>query len=108
MGSARNGISRRSVMAMLAAGRVVPHGAARRGGVVRVGYIRSLIRHPVISLLDQPGPDAGLAGAKLAMDDNNTTGSVLGQSFELVDAPVRKGANLQAALDSWPDRACGW
>jgi ABC transporter substrate binding protein (PQQ-dependent alcohol dehydrogenase system) len=99
MGSARNGISRRGVMAMLAAAAVMPHGARADGGVVRVGYIRSLIRRPVISLLDQPGPDAGLAGAKLAMDDNNTTGIVLGQRFELVDVPVRKGANLAAALD---------
>ena len=99
MGNARNGISRRGVMAMLAAAAAGTHGARAYGGVVRVGYIRSLIRHPVISLLDQPGPDAGLAGAKLAMDDNNTTGSVLGQSFELVDVPVRKGANLAAALD---------
>ncbi len=99
MGSARNGISRRGVMAMLAAAAVLPHDARADGSVVRVGYIRSLIRRPVISLLDQPGPDAGLAGAKLAMDDNNTTGSTMGQSFDLVDVPVRKGANLPAALD---------
>jgi len=66
---------------------------------IRVGYIRSIVRHPVISLLDQPGPDAGLAGAKLTMDDNNTTGRTLGQTFELIDMPVRKGADLPAALD---------
>nr|WP_294555275.1 ABC transporter substrate-binding protein [uncultured Rhodopila sp.] len=98
MGNARNGISRRGVMAVVAAAAMTPRGA-RADGVVRIGYIRSLIRRPVISLLDQPGPDAGLAGARLAMEDNNTTGSALGQSFELVDVPVRKGANLQAALD---------
>jgi ABC transporter substrate binding protein (PQQ-dependent alcohol dehydrogenase system) len=99
MGTARNGISRRGVMAMLATGALVAPGARADSSAVRVGYIRSLIRRPVISLLDQPGPDFGLAGAKLAMDDNNTTGSSLGQSFELVDVPVRKGANLPAALD---------
>ena len=53
----------------------------------------------MISLLDQPAPDAGLAGAKLATDDNNTTGSSLGQQFELVDVPVRKGADLAAVVD---------
>lgn len=58
--------------------------------VIRIGYVRSLVRHPMISMLDQPGPDAGLAGAKLAMDDNNTTGSSIGQRYELVDVPVRK------------------
>lgn len=67
--------------------------------VVRIGYVRSLIRHPTISLAEQPGPDAGLAGAKLAMDDNNTTGSSMGQRFELVDVPVRKGADLTSVVD---------
>ena len=40
-----------------------------------------------------------MAGATLAMDDNNTTGHLEGQNFELVDVPVRKGADLAAALD---------
>jgi len=99
MGSARNGISRRGLMAMLAAGALSAPRARAEAAAIRVGYIRSMIRHPVISLLDQQGPDAGLAGATLAMDDNNTTGSSLGQTFELIDVPVRKGANLAAALD---------
>nr|WP_294513934.1 ABC transporter substrate-binding protein [uncultured Rhodopila sp.] len=86
-------------MAVLAIGALAAPGARADSGVVRIGYVRSLIRRPVISLLEQPGPDAGLAGAKLALDDNNTTGSSLGQSFEMVDVPVRKGANLPAALD---------
>jgi len=66
---------------------------------VRIGYIRSMIRQPTISLLDKPARDAGLAGAKLGIDDTNTTGSTMGQAFELVDVPVRKGADLPAALD---------
>jgi len=43
-------------------------------------------------------PDAGLAGATLAMDDNDTTGRLVGQSYELVDVPLREGADPQAAL----------
>src|SRR5207237_425637 len=65
---------------------------------IRIGYIRSTVRRPTISLLDQPSRDAGLAGAKLAIDDNNTTGSTLGQVFDLIDVPVRQGADLPAAL----------
>ena len=64
-----------------------------------IGYVRSMARHPTISLLDQPTPDAGLAGATLALDDNNTTGRLEGQAFVLVDAPVRSGADLKATLD---------
>jgi ABC transporter substrate binding protein (PQQ-dependent alcohol dehydrogenase system) len=96
---ARNGISRRGFVAVLLTAAVAPRLAGAEGTAVRLGYIRSMIRHPVISLLDQPGPDAGLAGAKLAMDDNNTTGSAIGQTFELIDLPVRKTANLSTALD---------
>ena len=94
----RNGISRRGVIACLfAAAAVTP--ARADGGAVRVGYIRSTQRRPTISLLDQPTSDAGIAGATLAMDDNNTTGTATGQSFELIDKPVRKAAGLAAALD---------
>lgn len=69
------------------------------GAAVRIGYIRSLSRHPVISLLDQPAPDAGFAGAKLAADDNNTTGMATGQSFDLIDQPLRRNADPVAALN---------
>lgn len=40
-------------------------------------------RLPPLSLLDQPPSDDGVAGAKLAIDDNNTTGKFLNQEFKL-------------------------
>ena len=40
---------------------------------------------PTISLLDKMPPDDGLAGAKLAMGDNDTTGRFMNQRFELSD-----------------------
>src|SRR5258708_39968778 len=66
--------------------------------IVRIGYVRSTTRHPTISPSDARARDDGLAGALLAIDDNNTTGRFLGQSFELVDTPVRPGADLARAL----------
>jgi ABC transporter substrate binding protein (PQQ-dependent alcohol dehydrogenase system) len=36
-----------------------------------------------LSLLDLPPPDPGIAGAKLAIKDNNTTGHFMGQKFTL-------------------------
>lgn len=85
---------------VLAAAAVVATASASRAddAVIQLGYIRSTARTPVISLLDTPTPDTGLAGAKLAMDDNNTTGRLLGQNFAMIDTPVRKGADLTAAL----------
>ncbi|WP_291171860.1 ABC transporter substrate-binding protein [Hyphomicrobium sp.] len=40
-------------------------------------------RLPPLSLLDIPPPDDGIAGAKLAISDNNTTGRFLKQEFIL-------------------------
>ena len=48
---------------------------ARAGeAALRIGYLRWPYRQPTISLLDKPAPDEGLAGARLAIADNNTTG----------------------------------
>lgn len=40
-------------------------------------------RLPPLSLLDMPPPDDGVAGAQLAIEDNNTTGRFLKQEFFL-------------------------
>lgn len=40
-------------------------------------------KNPPLSLLDLPPPDEGVAGARLAIADNNTTGRFLNQSFKL-------------------------
>jgi ABC transporter substrate binding protein (PQQ-dependent alcohol dehydrogenase system) len=96
--AAHNGISRRAAIALLMTGLAAGRPARAEEERLRVGYLRSLVRRPVISLLDQPPPDIGLAGATLGMDDNNTTGRLLGQQFDLVDTPLRKGADLGAAV----------
>jgi ABC transporter substrate binding protein (PQQ-dependent alcohol dehydrogenase system) len=95
----RNGLSRRHAVTLLFAVLLLTARARADEPAIQIGYLRSMVRHPTISQLDQPTPDAGLAGATLALDDNNTTGHLQGQNFELVDVPVRKGADLKAALD---------
>jgi ABC transporter substrate binding protein (PQQ-dependent alcohol dehydrogenase system) len=95
----RNGISRRHAVALLLATPFAVSSGRADEATVTIGYVRSIAHHPTISLLDQPTSDAGLAGATLAMDDNNTTGRLEGQSFELIDVPTRKGADLAAALN---------
>ena len=101
----RNGpgrdLDRRAFLAVLAGtagagsacGRALAQGAspAQPPGeqVVQVGYLRSAEPRLTISLLDKPAPDNGLAGAKLAMDDNDTTGRFLGQRYQLTDVPLR-------------------
>lgn len=51
---------------------------------INVLYARQTRDKPLpISLLDLPTEDVGIAGAKLAISDNNTTGKFLNQSFQL-------------------------
>jgi ABC transporter substrate binding protein (PQQ-dependent alcohol dehydrogenase system) len=72
--------------------------AAAEGAPLAIGYIRSTERRQPLSLLDAQARDDGLAGAKLAMADNTTTGRFIGQSYELRDAGVGDSDDAVAAL----------
>ncbi len=57
--------------------------------VVAIGVLRVDGDRPLpISRLDLPPADLGFAGATLAVADNNTTGSFMGQEFTLATAAV--------------------
>jgi ABC transporter substrate binding protein (PQQ-dependent alcohol dehydrogenase system) len=94
------GFGRRTLIATAAgASLVVPPRQSRADmPVVRIGYLRSTTRRPTISLFDKQAADDGLAGAKLAIADNNTTGQFMNQRFELSDAPVRADKDAATAL----------
>lgn len=55
-------------------------------------------RLPPLSLLDIPPPDDGVAGAKLAISDNNTTGRFLKQEFVLDIVQAATPAELVAEV----------
>jgi ABC transporter substrate binding protein (PQQ-dependent alcohol dehydrogenase system) len=50
---------------------------------IRIGYLRAFAPHLTLSLLDQPPEDEGIAGANVAIADNDTTGKFLRQHFTL-------------------------
>ncbi len=57
---------------------------------------------PPISRLDAPPVDLGFAGARLAIQDNDTTGRFMGQDFEaleIVAGPDTAAAEMQKLLD---------
>lgn len=65
---------------------------------LQVTYLRQIVDHPpVLSNLDPIPDDLGLAGARLALADNQTTGQFLGQTYrmDVVDVPV--GGDFPAA-----------
>ncbi len=82
---------RRQLIAAMAGAALagLPRAARSDPSPVQVGYLRWMEPRPTISLLDRAPPDNGLAGAKLAISDNNTTGRFTNQQFELADAPIR-------------------
>lgn len=98
----RNGLRRRDLVTTSAAIALlgIRHAAAADSAAaeIRIGYLRWIEPRPTISLLDRPAPDDGLAGAQLALDDNNTTGRFLGQHYALVDVKLRAGDDPRAAL----------
>src|SRR5262245_29810031 len=68
---------------------------------IRIGYLRLPESKATISLLDTPSDTDGIAGARLAIADNNTTGRFLGQTFVLEDFRLKdtdKPADVVAAL----------
>jgi ABC transporter substrate binding protein (PQQ-dependent alcohol dehydrogenase system) len=52
-----------------------------------------------LSLAEPVLEDAGLAGARLALEDNRTTGAFLGHQYELVERIVTEDGDLGAAFE---------
>ena len=50
---------------------------------IRIGYLRAYEPRLALSVLDVPPRDEGVAGAQVAIGDNNTTGMFLNQKFSL-------------------------
>ena len=74
---------------------------------VKVGFIRQQHSRDTVSILDIPAADDGVAGARLAAEDNNTTGKFLGQTFEIEDAPLKPGDDPLKALDKLASEGVG-
>ncbi len=67
---------------------------------VPIGYLKQEVKRPLpISRLNIPPDDLGVAGAELALKDNNTTGRFTKQQFTLDVARVPVGDDAVAALE---------
>jgi ABC transporter substrate binding protein (PQQ-dependent alcohol dehydrogenase system) len=71
---------------------------------IRIGYLRQAEIQPTLSLIDMPAPNEGVAGAQLATDDNNTTGSFLNQRYVLEDVKLKPDDDPAAAAIALADR----
>jgi ABC transporter substrate binding protein (PQQ-dependent alcohol dehydrogenase system) len=71
---------------------------------IKIGYLREPEPKARLSLIEIPADDDGLAGARLAIEDNNTTGKFLDQQFSLEDARVAQGDDPAAATMALAER----
>jgi ABC transporter substrate binding protein (PQQ-dependent alcohol dehydrogenase system) len=71
---------------------------------IKIGYLRAYEPRLALSVLDIPPRDEGVAGAEVAIGDNNTTGKFLGQSFALDVAEVKLDADVTAVFNGMTDK----
>lgn len=64
---------------------------------IGVGYLGIAGTRSTLSLVEQPADNDGIAGAKLAIEDNNTTGKFLGQRFTLEERRIKEGEDVVQA-----------
>jgi ABC transporter substrate binding protein (PQQ-dependent alcohol dehydrogenase system) len=66
---------------------------------IKIGYLRAYAPRLTLSLLELPPRDEGVAGANVAIGDNNTTGKFLGQKFSLDLTEIKPDADAVQAFN---------
>jgi ABC transporter substrate binding protein (PQQ-dependent alcohol dehydrogenase system) len=64
---------------------------------IGIGYIRHDRVKETLSLVQLPAANDGVAGARLAIEDNNTTGKFLNQHFALDEVRLKEGDDIVKA-----------
>ncbi len=57
---------------------------------IGIGYLHRAKVKPTLSLVEVPADNDGVAGARLAIEDNNTTGKFLNQHFTLDEKRLKE------------------
>jgi ABC transporter substrate binding protein (PQQ-dependent alcohol dehydrogenase system) len=75
---------------------------------IGIGYLGRAGVKPTLSLAEQPADNDGVAGARLAIEDNNTTGKFLNQHFTLEEVRLKEGDDAAKAALALTDRNIGF
>ena len=70
---------------------------------IGIGYLRHAGTRSTLSLVEQPAENDGVAGALLAIEDNNTTGKFLNQHFTLEERRLKEGEDVVKAANALAD-----
>ena len=105
MGHTIGGRSRQTLCALsvLAAVMALTFGSPRAEeqgpAALKIGFLgEQMKREAPLPYLDPPPADEGVAGARLGVADDNTTGRFTGQQFTLTEALVAEGGDVAAAF----------
>src|SRR3954453_5563042 len=71
---------------------------------IGIGYLGHAGIKSKLSLVEQPADNDGIAGARLAVEDNNTTGKFLNQRFFLEEVRLKDGEDAAKAATTLADR----
>src|SRR5713101_435338 len=75
---------------------------------IGIGYLRRAGIRPTLSMVEQPAENDGVAGARLAIEDNNTTGKFLNQHFTLEESRLKDSDDAAKAATALADRNIGF
>ncbi len=76
---------------------VASHAIAAEPTEIGIGYLGQAGVKSKLSLIEQPAENDGIAGARLAIEDNNTTGKFLNQRFSLQEVKLSEGEDAAKA-----------
>ncbi len=76
---------------------VASHALAADPAEIDIGYLGHTSVKSKLSLVEQPSDNDGIAGARLAIEDNNTTGKFLNQHFTLEEVRLKEGDDVAKA-----------
>jgi ABC transporter substrate binding protein (PQQ-dependent alcohol dehydrogenase system) len=79
---------------------VAVHALAAEPLEIGIGYLRHAGVKSTLSLVTQPSDNDGVAGAHLAIEDDNTTGRFLNQHFTLKEVRIKDGDDVAKAASS--------
>jgi ABC transporter substrate binding protein (PQQ-dependent alcohol dehydrogenase system) len=74
---------------------------------IGIGYLHRAKVKPTLSLVAVPSENDGVAGARLAIEDNNTTGKFLNQHFTIEEKRLKDEDDAAAAAAAMADRGIG-
>jgi ABC transporter substrate binding protein (PQQ-dependent alcohol dehydrogenase system) len=83
---------------------VATHALAADPIEIGIGYLGHTGVKSKLSLVEQPSDNDGIAGARLAIEDNNTTGKFLNQRFTLEVVRLREGEDVARAATALAGR----